>query len=536
MKHQRTFSKTYLFLMAAAMMFTVSCQLDVPMQEMVTAKASIESAKAVDAEKYSPEEIKKAEELLLQSQNLLTDEKAKDAKKAAEDSITAALAAEKKALPFYADDHIKKAEAEYAEADKAYAERFSPEKFAKSGELTAEAKQNLEKGEFRKSATLADQAYVLAVEAKDESLQNSSSIESQVQSLEARYEKLKRDQYSGAAEENLTKAGTAISSAKQGVANKEYKTAMTDINNAGIELDAASMVIVKKGMSARIEKLRGDLNSINKPAQSDDVKADLDKALLALNAAESSLEQNYIEDAEMRIKEADALINGADTKLKEKSALAAIAKAEKLLGQAKEKDTAGKHAENLGKAENLIAEGKTNVANGKFNEGTGNAEEAETIIAAVLNSMETEANDLKLKASVEEHKEEGAKEETAVKEEVKKEEKPAGKIYVVQWRKKNTDCLWRISQKVYKDAALWPAIYIANRDQIKDPDLIFPGQKFVIPPKPKKRISYKQIVEEEKAKEKAAEQEKLKEKEKEDKEKESGKAKDTESKEPSGNK
>ncbi len=34
---------------------------------------------------------------------------------------------------------------------------------------------------------------------------------------------------------------------------------------------------------------------------------------------------------------------------------------------------------------------------------------------------------------------------------------------------------------VYKDARLWPLIYVANKDHIKDPDLIFPGQKLVIP-------------------------------------------------------
>ncbi|HOK93207.1 MAG TPA: LysM peptidoglycan-binding domain-containing protein, partial [Spirochaetota bacterium] len=69
-----------------------------------------------------------------------------------------------------------------------------------------------------------------------------------------------------------------------------------------------------------------------------------------------------------------------------------------------------------------------------------------------------------------------------------------------------------ISQKVYNDASLWPAIYIANKNQIKDPDLIFPGQKFVIPPKPKKRISYKKILEEEKkAKEGQIKKEEVKE-------------------------
>jgi len=35
--------------------------------------------------------------------------------------------------------------------------------------------------------------------------------------------------------------------------------------------------------------------------------------------------------------------------------------------------------------------------------------------------------------------------------------------------------------EVYKDALLWPLIYKANRDQIKDPTVIFPGQILLIP-------------------------------------------------------
>jgi nucleoid-associated protein YgaU len=66
-----------------------------------------------------------------------------------------------------------------------------------------------------------------------------------------------------------------------------------------------------------------------------------------------------------------------------------------------------------------------------------------------------------------------------------------GKTYIVQWKKKDTDCLWKISKKVYNDSSYWPAIYIANKDQIKNPDLIFPGQKLVIPPKPGQKPSYR---------------------------------------------
>ena len=43
------------------------------------------------------------------------------------------------------------------------------------------------------------------------------------------------------------------------------------------------------------------------------------------------------------------------------------------------------------------------------------------------------------------------------------------------------DTLWWISDKWYKDPVLWPSIYEINKAEIKDPDLIFPGQKFDIP-------------------------------------------------------
>ena len=43
------------------------------------------------------------------------------------------------------------------------------------------------------------------------------------------------------------------------------------------------------------------------------------------------------------------------------------------------------------------------------------------------------------------------------------------------------DTLWWISDKWYKDPVLWPSIYEINKAEIKDPDMIFPGQDFDIP-------------------------------------------------------
>ncbi len=45
------------------------------------------------------------------------------------------------------------------------------------------------------------------------------------------------------------------------------------------------------------------------------------------------------------------------------------------------------------------------------------------------------------------------------------------------------DCLWNIAKKdnFYGNGFAWPKIYKANRDKIKNPDLIYPKQEFTIP-------------------------------------------------------
>lgn len=57
------------------------------------------------------------------------------------------------------------------------------------------------------------------------------------------------------------------------------------------------------------------------------------------------------------------------------------------------------------------------------------------------------------------------------------------KVYTVGTWSKDRDCLWNISKKpdIYDNAWLWPRIWQGNRDQIKDPDIIHPGQMLKIP-------------------------------------------------------
>ena len=45
------------------------------------------------------------------------------------------------------------------------------------------------------------------------------------------------------------------------------------------------------------------------------------------------------------------------------------------------------------------------------------------------------------------------------------------------------DSLWRISRRVYGKGIRYSTIYLANQEQISDPDRIWPGQVFKVPEK-----------------------------------------------------
>jgi nucleoid-associated protein YgaU len=54
---------------------------------------------------------------------------------------------------------------------------------------------------------------------------------------------------------------------------------------------------------------------------------------------------------------------------------------------------------------------------------------------------------------------------------------PAGRTYTVA----KGDSLSKIAKEVYGSANQWKKIYEANKDTIKNPDLIYPGQVIKIP-------------------------------------------------------
>jgi nucleoid-associated protein YgaU len=64
-----------------------------------------------------------------------------------------------------------------------------------------------------------------------------------------------------------------------------------------------------------------------------------------------------------------------------------------------------------------------------------------------------------------------------IRQQVKERAEAKKKTYVV----KSGDSLSKIAKEVYGDAKRWPEIFEANKDKIKDPNLIYPDQELTIP-------------------------------------------------------
>ncbi|WP_022727300.1 LysM peptidoglycan-binding domain-containing protein [Fodinicurvata sediminis] len=64
-----------------------------------------------------------------------------------------------------------------------------------------------------------------------------------------------------------------------------------------------------------------------------------------------------------------------------------------------------------------------------------------------------------------------------VREEISPDQAEGGEVVVVQ----PGNSLWRLARRSYGRGILYTVIYDANDDQIQDPDLIYPGQVFVVP-------------------------------------------------------
>jgi nucleoid-associated protein YgaU len=433
-------NRMHMPVLALVTVFMLACDIDVPIKEMSQAKSTITRAIEVKAENYAPDELKQAKERLMNSHGLVMDNEIKKAKEEVDLSLKAGLAAIEKSLPLLAKDELDETKKIYAEAEQLDAPRSAPEEFSRAGAAIKEAESLAGEKKYWESYLKAKDAAMPCREARDKALASIPTLEKEIERISQETETLKKNRGNEFAAQDIVAVGSDLGDAKTLIQNKTMKEAFAKVKDADAMLTSAKN---KTGQGVAIEKL-------------DKAEADLKKI------SESEFKNDFSAD--------------------------------------------------IAKAADLVAKGREDLTAKSFDASSQKADEAIALIAATGTAIEKKKGDIKAeeeKTKQAELDRKKAEEEARRAEESKttdKKEKtdlqPAvqGSEYVVVYNPQSRDCLWKIAQNVYKDPMMWPIIYLANKDQIKDPDLIFPGQKFIIPPIPKKEEPKKEELKKEEPK------------------------------------
>lgn len=434
--------KSLIFLITITFIF---CGDPIPVEEMGNAKFEIARAESVNAEKYAPEPYKEAKQALFEAHNLISDKKIKEAKEKAEEAQTLAKKAFNIAAPLLAKETRAEAEEVIAQAEKAYAEEFAPEEFNNAVNYFA-------KGDEEMNAEGYFEAFQAFESSREEAIKARNMAEAQAEVLAREITTI---------EEMITDAEKygARESSPDMLSNAEARLAQARESLKELYLKDAFLAI---------EEARENVSQARDSAKRDWAARKKIEATGKVESAESELVQlkEKLEDPGYK----KAFLNSDE--------------AQNSLKTIEETLTAAQ--ESLSRAGDLLDENS-------FEESYSESEEAIRLasisqdniphLMVLMSSLTTKASNIgpdpdstTSTTTSTTTTQEGGDTRPALGE--------GWKTYSVRLIPERRDCLWRIAEYeyIYGNPFLWPRIYKANKNQIKNPDLIYPGQVFDIPP------------------------------------------------------
>ncbi len=455
--------KVFLVSIISIVLAVPSCRLKVPIKEMVDARYALRRAYEVKADKYDRETIDQAVRHLFKSHKSLNQNDEGKSKKEAMESLKLARKAIETSLPLLAKDTLYEAMAVYQEAENLYAEKFAADKLSEADSSIKEADNYNTEKEFWKSYQLSMKAIEEAAAAKEIAEKNIPLLKEDIENLNNEIGALSSGNISQNQKSELSRSKSMLEIAGNKLDEKKIEEAYIAIEEVKDTVRSIKIALKKAGLKERIAVVRKEAELLKEKRGVDFAGEDIEIVMASLNEAESALEQEKVETAEERVDVAEKYLNEARNRTMKGIAREKIESVEKQLSRVLEMDKNRAFADETERASLKLDESREKYGDAEYDKSIQSAGEAESI----LNSL-----------SVTREKDYIANKEIPG---LLEEEKTGARMYIVQYNRKNRDCLWKIAQKIYKNARMWPHIYMANKEQINDPDLIFPGQRFKIP-------------------------------------------------------
>jgi nucleoid-associated protein YgaU len=366
---------------------------------------------------------------------------------------------------------MAEAKAAITKASKYSAEKYAKKEFDESVKLLMDTHTLLKEDKAKEASDSAVKARAKAEEAYTKSLPPyaQDAIDKAKTDL-ADAKGFNADEF---APDETKRAEAEIAEAENIYKKADYIPAYDMARQASASAQSAkdkvlSNLPVLRGKLASLEADYDELKSMNAEQFA---KEDMTALATDISALQTLIESNKIKDANIKVQSATEKVD----KIREAGLAIAvrqkISKAEDLIASASVSPDVAQVAPELETAKQKVKAANEHHSLKNYQKASESADEALAMLDAITLALEKIA---------------GSRGLTGGSVSDGKDASLAGQVveYIVKWHKINTDCLWRIAEKVYKNARMWPLIYSANRDQIKDPDLIYPGQKLIIPPIP----------------------------------------------------
>ncbi len=357
-------------------------------------------------------------------------------------------------------------------AGKVKAEKYAPEEYKLASDKLFEAHRQLfvkEDEDKMKAAAISAEKNARAAYEKSLPLLAQDSIGKFKSDLAKDAEIIRKIK-----EAEYTKLKSIETEANQLNTDKKYWKAYLKAEDGLMKLNSVMALIFDNipELQTKISELRDAVSELKEQQGEDYAAEELAVISESLKSGEEALNNKDVSKAIEEIAKTEKALAEAKIKGKKYFVLQKIDTAEKGFAEVKKSPFIKDFNEDLEKISASIAGSKALYDESKFDEAGNEAANALTLLDTLKIALAQKSETTEIIADKE--------------PEVKKDADGFPKEYIVELDIKSRDCLWKIALKYYNNSRLWPLIYMANRDQIKDPDLIFPGQKFVIPAVPKK--------------------------------------------------
>lgn len=407
---------------------------NVPVEELSRARKEIEMAQAQEPKDQAADLLTKATDTLFEAHALLPHAKNEEAAAKGVEARKYAVQSRLDSAPTYGVSLQEKSAAALQKADEAFAEALARDDFESARTLHEEGTAALSQAEGTQ----------VTPDQRENPFTDKSAAMAQLGFYQQAF-----DKFSASAEASERARAVSLSQKSDMIESAAAVEAMlAKAKEYGIEkYDEAGY----KNTAALLVAARQDI-------EADKLKAANEKIVGAEGQATALLETARKGKAEDLAVEAERTVDLAESDFDR--ATAKLSAADRV-----------KYGEYLKASREALDSSKSRLGEEMYEESIQESRESIRLSMLVREGSALSARDL---ARLEEERK---KSETT-----KTEPTEGGRSYTVQ-KTRPAESLWRISSKkeVYGKGSKWTKIYDANRDKIKNPDLIFPGQELVIP-------------------------------------------------------